>query len=125
MERCLKLQLASISREKMFTAHGAGYVSVNGERYEKPIIVTAAQVLAWVAPDFAALDEAHFAPVLALRPEVLLLGAGGQLRFPPKHVYRSLIEARIGVECMDTVAACRTYNILVAEGRKVAAAILI
>jgi uncharacterized protein len=121
----LKLQLSNTPHQKVFTAYGAGYVMVNGERHEKSVIVTPEQVTGWAAPDFAALDESHFAPLLALQPEVLLLGTGDQLRFPHPHLYRSLIEARIGVECMDTAAACRTYNILAAEGRRVAAAILL
>ncbi len=99
---------------------------VNGERFERPIIVTPERVLTdWAARDFASLDESHFNRLLELKPEVLLLGTGSQLRFPNPRLYRSLIEARIGVECMDTSAACRTYNILMAEGRKVAAAILV
>lgn len=109
----------------MFTAHGAGYVMVSGERFEQPIVVTPEQVLTnWPAQDFATLDESHFAYFLNLKPEVLLLGTGSRLRFPHPRLYRQLTEARISVECMDTPAACRTYNILMAENRKVVAAIL-
>ncbi len=121
----MKLQLSDTFRQKIFTAHGAGYVEVNGERYDKPVIVTPARVTHWAAPDFGALDESHFAALLALQPELLVLGTGNQLRFPHPRLYRALTEARVGVECMDTAAACRTYNILAAEGRKVVAAILL
>ncbi len=122
----MKLQLHIPTAHKTFTSHGTGYVKVNGERFEHSIVVTPEQVLTdWSAPDFAALNEGHFAYILALKPEVLILGTGSQLRFPAPRLYRMLTAAGIGVECMDTPAACRTFNILMAEGRKVAAAILL
>lgn len=121
----MKLQPSNNSFQKTFTAHGPGYVAVNGQRYDHPIIVTEDQVREWSATDFASLTEAHFAELLALQPEIVILGTGKTLQFPHPQLYRQLIEARIGVECMDTPAACRTYNILMAEGRKVAAAILL
>ncbi len=122
----LKLHLNTNATQKMFTAHGTGYVMVSGERYNHSIVVTPEQVLTdWRPQDFAALNEEHFEYFLRLRPEVLLLGTGNQQHFPHPRLYQQLIAARIGVECMDTPAACRTYNILVAEDRKVAAAILL
>ncbi len=121
----MKLQLARAPGQKLFTAHGEGYVAVNGERFEQPVVVMPERVATdWAARDFAGLDEGHFAYFVALQPEVLLLGTGARLQFPHPRLYRMLIEARIGLECMDTAAACRTYNILVAEDRKVVAAIL-
>ena len=126
MELPLKLQLPSLSGQKIFTAHGAGYVAVNGQRHTRPIVVMAEQVREdWPTQDFDALTEAHFDYLLALKPEILLLGTGAQQRFPLPRLYRKLTEASIGVECMDTPAACRTYNILVSEDRRVAAAILL
>jgi len=122
----LKLQLATSTSQKIFTGHGTGYVSVSGERFDRPIVVTPQQVLTdWPARDFATLEESHFAYLLGLQPEVLLLGTGPELRFPHPRLYRQLAEARIGVESMNTPAACRTYNILLDEGRKVIAAILL
>ena len=109
----------------MFTAHGEGYVAVNGERYTRPIVVSAEQVREdWQPEGFSALAESHFAYFLELRPEVVLFGTGSRQQFPPPHLYRQLAEARIAVEFMDTAAACRTYNILQADDRKVVAAIL-
>jgi uncharacterized protein len=122
----LKLQLSDTAGQKIFTAHGPGYVAVSGERYEQPVVVTPQQVLTdWPAQDFAALEEAHFAWFLAFQPEVVLIGTGSRLQFPHPRLYRQLVEARIGVEFMDTAAACRTYNILISEDRKVVAAILL
>ncbi len=101
-------------------------MAVNGERFEHAIVVTPEQVLTdWSAQDFSELNEGHFEYLRALKPEVLILGTGAKLRFPAPALYRRLSEANIGVECMDTAAACRTYNILMAEGRKVVAAILL
>ena len=79
----------------------------------------------WSVEDFDALGAEHFDYFLLLKPDVLLLGTGTKQRFPSPHLYRSLTEAGVGVECMDTAAACRTYNILVVEDRKVVAAILL
>jgi len=121
-----KLYLANLGDTKTFTAHGAGYVVVNQDRFEHSIVVCAEAVHTdWLVDDFAMLNESHFEYFLALKPEVLLLGTGIKQCFPHPRLYRALTNARIGVECMDTAAACRTYNILVAEDRKVVAAILI
>lgn len=121
----MKLQLTRLGSTKMFTAHGADYVAVNGERFDTSIVVLADEVRSdWQVAGFDALDEAAFARLLELKPEVLLLGTGQRQRFAHPRLYRALTEAGIAVEFMDTAAACRTYNILVAEDRKVAAAIL-
>ena len=121
----MKLHLAERGNTKLFTAHGADYVMVNGERFDRNIAVLAEEVRNdWPAAGFDELGEAHFAYFLALKPDVLLLGTGARQRFPHPRLYRALTDAGIGVECMNTPAACRTYNILVAEGRKVVAAIL-
>ena len=82
------------------------------------------QLLPWAPATFAELKAEHFAPIAAMKPEVVLLGTGGKLRFPHPSITRSLSDACIGVEVMDLQAACRTYNILMAEERKVAAALL-
>jgi uncharacterized protein len=79
----------------------------------------------WDIAGFDALSRAHFEYLLSLQPEIVLLGTGTQLRFPAPALSRPLLAARIGLEVMDTRAACRTYNILMAEGRKVAAALLL
>jgi uncharacterized protein len=71
------------------------------------------------------LTAADLEPVLALQPEVLLLGSGVRQVFPPHELLARLYAARVGFEVMDTGAACRTYNVLVGEGREVAAALLI
>ncbi len=121
----MKLHLAKLGDTKLFTAYGSDYVSVNDERYTGSIVVSSDRVRTdWNVQNFETLEEAHFAYLAALKPDVLLLGTGGKQQFPHPRLYRALTEAGIGLECMDTPAACRTYNILVAEDRKVVAAIL-
>ena len=126
MEAMLALHLQTDTNRNLFTGHGEGYVAVNERRYRQPIVVMAGAVRTdWPATDFAALTAAHFAYFLELQPEVLLLGTGATQQFARPELYRELIQARIGIEFMDTPAACRTYNILVAEDRKVVAAVLL
>lgn len=122
----MKLQLANPGDTKMFTAYGPDHVMVNGERYGHSIVVLAGEVRNdWTAARFDDLSEAHFSYFLALKPDVLLLGTGATQRFPHPRLYRALADAGIGIECMTTAAACRTFNILAEEDRRVVAAILI
>jgi len=121
----LKLRLDNISGINLFTGYGEGYVMVNRQRHEKSLVVLRDRVLAdWQPAGFDDLDAAHFAALVELAPEIVLLGTGARLRFPRPELTRTLIEARIGLEVMDVQAACRTYNFLAAEERKVAAALL-
>ena len=122
----MKLHLANLGDTNMFTAHGADHVMVNRVRYGRNIVVSAQEVLEdWHAADFDTLDESHFQYFLAFQPDVVLLGTGARQRFAHPRLYRVLTDLGIGVEFMDTPAACRTYNILVAEDRKVVAAIML
>jgi uncharacterized protein len=108
------------------TAYGESYVDINGRRYDNAFVVTPERVVEqWGAGSFEALTEADFANLAELGAEILLLGTGLRQRFPRPQLLRALIERRIGIEVMDTQAACRTYNILVGEDRVVAAALLI
>ena len=79
----------------------------------------------WAAVSAAELTEAHFARIVALAPAVVIFGSGARIRFPAPALIRPLIEARIGVETMDTGAAARTYNVLAAEGRTVVGAFIL
>jgi uncharacterized protein len=122
----LALHLDTNTNRKLFTEYGEGYVAVNGKRYQQPVVVMAGEVRTdWTATDFASLDASHFNYFLALKSEILLLGTGAKQQFAHPSLYPELIRARISVEFMDTAAACRTYNILVAEDRKVIAAVLL
>ncbi|MEW5789595.1 MAG: Mth938-like domain-containing protein [Pseudomonadota bacterium] len=120
----MKLHLSDMSGINRITGHGPDHVLVNGQRHEGGLIVLPDEVVTGWALAFSDLAAIHFDALLIRAPEIVLLGSGHRLRFPPPGLYASLIGARIGVEVMDSAAACRTYNILAAEGRRVAAALL-
>ena len=122
----MKLHLTRAAGNQLITGYGQGWVQVNEVRYTRSLIVLPEQVIAdWPATDFANLAAAHFEKLVELKPEVVLLGTGDKHLFVHPRLSRALTDAGIGVECMDTAAACRTYNILMAEGRHVAAALII
>ena len=110
--------------QNLFTGYGDGHVLINAQRHDGNLIVSADKVAAWAAPDFAGIDAEHFDALLAYQPEVVLFGSGESQRFVHPRLYAALTQAGIGVECMDTQAACRTFNILLAEDRRVVAALL-
>jgi uncharacterized protein len=121
----LKLHLESNTALNAFTGYGEGYVMVNGERIERSVVVLPERILAdWPAGRFDDLTPEHFAMLAGLGREIVLLGTGGRQRFPRAEITAPLVRAGVGVEVMDLQAACRTYNILMAEQRKVAAALL-
>ena len=121
----MKLHLASSDGQNRFTGYGPGYIAINGARHEKHMIVTSGRIIDWDVADFETLSGRDFEFLLGLHPEIVILGTGDTLRFPAPALSRSLAAAGIGLEVMDTRAACRTYNILMAEGRKVVAGILV
>ncbi|MFP5466434.1 MAG: Mth938-like domain-containing protein [Gammaproteobacteria bacterium] len=111
------------------TAYGEGWIAVNGQRHSGPLLISAdSGVRAWSCQGFNQMAEEHFRELLepgVPPPELVLFGSGPRLRFVHPSLLRPLISQRIGVETMDTVAACRTFNILAAEGRRVTAALLV
>lgn len=122
----MKLQLAQTDGLNTFTAYGEDYVSVNGIRHNCNVAVLPDRLIPeWTQADFEALTVADFELLAGLDAEIILLGTGKQLRFPRPELMRPLILAQKGLEVMDLQAACRTYNILAAEGRKVAAGLLL
>lgn len=121
----MKLHASAPTHLNTFTGYGEGFVQLNGERRESSLLVLPERVMDWPPASFDALAEAHFALIAELRPEVVLLGTGARLRFPHPRLTASLARAGIGFEVMDAQAACRTYNILMAEERVVAAALLL
>jgi len=122
----MKLQANISSGQHVIAAHGPGWVDVDGNRYRRSLLVSPAGIDAqWGPETFAGLTEAHLAPLAAFAGAVVLLGTGARQHFPSPALLRAPIEAGIGVELMDTAAACRTYNIVVAEGRLAVAALII
>jgi uncharacterized protein len=122
----MKLHLADSKNRYAVTGYGAGYLAVNAIRHESPLVITPDQAPErWAVPQFDALDAAAMAALLEKRPEIIVLGTGTTQRFAAPAVLRPLIEAGIGLETMNTPAACRTYNILMGEGRRVLAAMFL
>jgi uncharacterized protein len=121
----LKLHADALTSLNTVTAYGPGFVEINQVRYHGNLVLAPdLPVSAWSAASFDALHAEDFEPLLSLRPEVVLLGTGDRQQFPHPRLTRKLADARIGVEVMNTAAACRTYNILMSEGRRVVAAFL-
>ncbi len=122
----MKLHASTLPSAKVFTGYGDDYVEVNAVRYDHSIVVTPdREVEPWPVARFEDLTSEHFAGVAALGPELVVFGSGRKLRFPHPRLLAPLSNRGIGVETMDVQAACRTYNILMAEGRKVVAVLLV
>jgi len=103
----------------------ADSVMISGVTYKHSVLVPSdTAVQAWPVASLEELTAEHMALILPLKPELVILGTGARLRFAHPSILQALMAARIGVETMDTPAACRTYNVLAAEGRRVVAALL-
>jgi uncharacterized protein len=110
----------------LVTGTGDGWLRVGTQEYRENVVLTPETVTpGFAAAGFDALTERDFEALLATSPEIVLLGTGAVQRFPPPRITAPLLRARVGFEVMDTRAACRTYNILVGEGRNVAAALIV
>ena len=122
----MKLHADQPNALNTITAYGPGYIEINAVRHETSVLVMPkGDIRPWPAARFEDLTAGQFEALLALGPEVVLLGTGDKLRFPHPRLTAALASRHIGVDAMDLQAACRTYNILMAEGRKVAAVLLI
>jgi uncharacterized protein len=108
------------------TGYGPGWIALNGEKLQHSLLITSTGVRRdWACQRFEDLGPAHFASLAELSVEMVIFGSGARLRFPPPAWLAPLMARRIGLETMDTAAACRTYNILAGEGRPVAAVLLV
>jgi uncharacterized protein len=121
----LKLHAQAPSPLNAVTGYGPGYIEVNRARHGGSLILAPeGPVQAWAAQDVARLASEDFHAVLSLEPELVLIGTGTSQRFPRGEALAAFARAGVGYEVMDTAAACRTFNILVAEGRRVVCALL-
>ena len=122
----MKMHLDSTAGAHRITGYGAGYVSVDERQLRRSFILTPDKLISdWSPQSVAELDAAALEVVIALQPTIVLLGTGSEQRFPPSVLLAPMLTQGIGIEVMTTAAACRTYNILVAEGRPVAAGLFI
>ena len=122
----MKIERDQAGGRNLFTGYGAGYVEVSGRRYAASLAVSADRIITdWPAACVESLSADHMAAIIELKPQVVLLGTGARFTFPDQKILAPLYKANIGVEVMDTPAACRTYNILLGEGRNVVAALIV
>jgi uncharacterized protein len=122
----LKLQSDPHSGANTITGYGDGYVEINQTPYAHAVLLSSdGAISAWPAQSFDSLEASHFTQMVELKPELILIGTGSKQRFPKPELLKSLILANIGFEIMDSQAACRTYNILVGEGRQVLLALIV
>ena len=122
----MKIQFdAGGTGQNFIHAYGPGQVTINQQAHRRSLLVTPSRLITdWPPQSFSDLLERHFDQIRELNPEVVVLGTGARLQFPRTADTRALIQANIGLEVMDTGAACRTYNILMQDGRRVVAALL-
>ena len=122
----MKLQSDPHSGTNTITGYGDGYVEINKIPYEHAIVLRSdGEISEWSVQKFEDLAASHFTQLIDLKPELILIGTGSRQRFPKPELLKTLIEAKIGFEIMASQAACRTYNILVGEGRQVVLALLV
>ena len=121
----MKLNLDTNSATYIISSYSPGSITINEETLTRSFVVTPERLIRdWPPQAFDELQVKHFVSVVDLRPEIVLLGSGARLRFPDITLTQPLVDEGIGLEVMDTGAACRTFNVLLSEGRRVAGAML-
>jgi len=122
---CMHFAQDDCSSDLLIRGYGDGVITIGNQQFARSLILTRDSLMAdWRPQHVAELLHDDFVPILEIRPEVLVLGTGKALTFPSPALTARLLQLGIGVEIMDTAAACRTYNILLSEQRKVVAALL-
>ena len=122
----MRLSLDSDDRLNLIRGYGGGCIRIKDRDIHRSVIVTPSHLITdWPPQCYSELREIHFGQIEQLQPEILLLGTGARQHFLHPRLMQRLLGRNIGVEVMNTAAACRTYNIVVAEDRRVAAALLI
>ena len=121
----MKLHAANTGSLNTVTGYGAGYIEINAVRHHGPILLQPeGDIIPWEPPADGKLMPSHLEGKLSPAPEIVLFGTGPAQRLPAPESLVAFHRAGMGLEAMDTAAACRTYNILMAEGRLVAAILL-
>lgn len=121
----MKIQPDNISVQSI-SGYGPGWIGIGSERISGSVVIGShGERFNWDCKCFEDLTADHFAQLAAMNAELIIFGSGNRLRFPQPAWIKPLIDKQTGIETMDTQAACRTYNILAGEGRRVAVALLI
>ncbi|TLS18294.1 Mth938-like domain-containing protein [Azospira oryzae] len=121
----MKLHRDSTDGHYSFTGYGDDYVAINGKNHQGNLVLLPRRLIQdWTEATFDNLTQADFDFLAELKMEIMILGTGAKQRFPHPQLLQGLMRAGVGLEVMNTQAACRTYNILVAEGRSVGCALL-
>jgi len=122
----MQLTLDEKSSPLLIRALGDGQIRIADQTYTSSVLITSDTVHEdWPVSRVTDLEDAHWAPILEAAPSIVLFGTGNTLDFPTPAQTAALTTRQIGVEIMDTAAACRTFNVLLTEGRSVAAAIIL
>ncbi|MCP5158181.1 MAG: Mth938-like domain-containing protein [Gammaproteobacteria bacterium] len=121
----MRFSLDTDTSKHFIKSYGPGWINVNEQQIRRSVVVTPERLITdWPPQTFTDLEGQHFETIMALEPEIVLLGTGDHQRFPHPRLIQALLTQGVGVEIMDTAAACRTYNIIMLEDRQVAAALL-
>jgi uncharacterized protein len=120
----MKLHQTVGQGRNLITAYERDHIRINQDYFSGHLIVTPDSIVPWNVESFETLQATDFEHLLSYEPEVVLFGSGERLRFPHPGLTAALVEARVGLEVMDTQAACRSFNILMAEDRRVVLALL-
>lgn len=120
----MRFSLDFTDEDHLIRGYGEGCVVVGERELRGSVLLGAGRIDPWAPQDFDQLEDRHFATIAELEPELVIVGTGARQRFPHPRLIRPLLERGIGVEVMDTGAACRTYNVILAEGRRVVAALI-
>ena len=122
----MQLDLEKLEEGNHIRGYTRGEIKVNESIYHQSLIVTPTQIIEnWAPQTFSSLVSSDFTEIIKLTPEIVLLGTGPQHHFPTAFIMQPLIDNKINYEVMSTSAACRTYAILLADGRNVLTALIL
>lgn len=122
----MKLHLTTAENHYLITGYDEYFIEVNKQRYTQSLTISPDKLITdWQVKSFADISEASFLKIIECNPEVVLLGSGKKHQFLHPSIYQALTQKGVPLECMTTAAACRTYNILMSEGRNVLAALIL
>lgn len=121
----MKLHLNTNDHRFIIKGYGEGFVTINGERHEKSLILTPERMLDWSVTNADMLDDAQLTSLLQDDPEVIIIGTGPNQIAPNPAVMRFFARHGLGLEFVSTPSACRVYNILASEGRRVSCGLIV